>query len=267
MPSATGPLRATGQPPAGRNGIFGGGLLAQALMAAARTAHSDGRPHSLHASFIRTGDPRSTVDYAAEILRASRRFTTTRVDASQSGVLLASATVSFHSPEVSAEHGGRRSLPSGPDAELGPASGGPTPRPTDPARAPFDLRQCAVTVSEAGRPVLGYWLRAREDLDHRPGLHAAALVWASDFVLTRVADVEHESSPGRRRAASLDLAVWFHRDVDLNAWLFYELSSPVYRDALALSQGTFWDTRGELVATVVQESLLRREYQRQAHLL
>ena len=104
---------------------------------------------------------------------------------------------------------------------------------------------------------MGYWLRRRESLGRDPTINAAALAFASDFCLTRVADLEHEDEPRNRWALSLDHVMWFHRPVDVSQWLLYELESPVYREALALSTGRFFDAEGH-IASVGQESLLRR---------
>lgn len=252
-PESAACFSSAGYLPPSRNGrVFGGALLAQLLMAAAGTSHGDGRPHSIRAHFLRPGEASVRVDYSAEVLRSSRRFTTTRVDAAQDGATLATATVSFHSAESSAEHTERGPWLLGGPTGAPLASGGPVPSPEAPIRAPFDFRAAPEVgrTSSDDRPVVGYWLSVRQPLAHRPGLHAAALAWASDFSLTRVADLEYEHQSGRRQAASLDHAMWFHRDVDLNGWMYYELTSPVYRDALALSTGKFFDEQGNLVATV-----------------
>lgn len=119
--------------------------------------------------------------------------------------------------------------------------------------------RAAAPVTSPERPHLGFWLRLRAG-SLGPLGDAAALAWASDFVLTRVADLEYETDPllPHRQAASLNEVVWFHRPVDLGGWLYYELSSPSYRGARALSTGTVHDRVGRRVATVTQESLLRR---------
>ncbi|WP_283246977.1 acyl-CoA thioesterase II [Microbispora sp. H10836] len=240
--------------------VFGGSLLAQLTMTAAAAAHQPSRPHSLHAHFLVQGDVAEEISYQCVPLRRTRQFTTFRTDAVQAGTLLATATVSFHSDEVTTGHAPRMPEIGLPPEFCQPASGGPIPPPDAPIRAPYDFRHAdgLLPTIRDGRPVVGYWLRAREKLGPDPALNAAALAWASDFALTRVADLEHESEPGNRRAASLDHAMWFHRPVHADEWLLYELTSPVYQDALALSTGRFFDLDGNLVATVAQESLLRR---------
>ena len=241
--------------------IYGGDLLAHLLIAAARSAHPGSAVHSLHANFLSPGRPGEAVAYGLEVLKTSKRFSSVRVDASQGNERLASATVSFHSAETSAEH----SIPR-PEKLMDPtrsddAHGGPIPPPDAPIRTPFDLRfarEAGEPTFRETRPVLSYWVRLRDDTIAMPAHHAAALLWASDFSLTRVADFEYESTGGNRQAASLDHAIWFHRPVRANRWHLYEVESPVYTNALALSSGRFFDKQGHLVATVAQESLLRR---------
>ena len=261
VPTTTGPMAArdagaVGQYPR----VFGGSLLAHLTMTAAGAAHQPSRPHSLHAHFLTQGTVAEEISYNSVALRRTPRFTTFRTDAVQAGTLLATATVSFHSDEVTTGHGPQMPKVDLPPERCRPASGGPIPPPDAPIRVPYDFRHAdgLSPATRYGRPVVGYWLRAREKLGPDPALNAAALAWASDFALTRVADLEHESEPGNRRAASLDHAMWFHRPVCADEWLLYELTSPVYQDALALSTGRFFDLDGNLVATVVQESLLRR---------
>jgi acyl-CoA thioesterase-2 len=229
-------------------------------MTASWSSHAGGVPHSVHAHFLGEGSTTAAVDYHGQVLRASRRFTTMWMTATQGATLLCSATVSFHTPERSPAHEGHHRLPAGDPAAAEPAAGGPIPASSGATRADFDLRAAhGAARDDTGRPALGYWLRTRSPLGSSPALQAAALAWASDLTLTRVVDLEHEwRGPEDRRAASLDHAVWFHRVPDLAAWHHYEVVSPVYRSALALSTGRVVDLAGHLVATTTQESLLRR---------
>ncbi|WP_214104756.1 acyl-CoA thioesterase [Acrocarpospora catenulata] len=261
VPTATGPMTARATGAFGQHPrVFGGLLLAHLTMTAAASAHQPSRPHSLHAHFLVRGTVTEEISYESVALRRSRRFSTFRTDAVQAGTLLATAAVSFHSDEVTTRHAPRMPTVDLPPERCRPASGGPIPPPDALIRAPYDLRHAEglFPATRDGRPVVGYWLRTREKLGPDPALNAAALAWASDFTLTRIADLEHESEPGTRRAASLDHAMWFHRPFRADEWLLYELTSPVYQGALALSTGRFFDLDGNLVATVTQESLLRR---------
>ena len=240
---------------------FGGGILAHPIKTAGRLAPSGSAVHSVHTSFLRPGRTDEPTHMRARTLRASRAFTTISVLAEQRQKAVATATVSFHVPAASRAHGASRVTPPRAPDHSPPASGGPIPAPDDPTRIGFDLRDAGaggpVRRAEDGRPVLAYWVRSRRSLG--VGIDsAAALAWVSDLCLTRVADLEHEHAPGTRTAASLDHVMWFHRPVDLDRWLLYALTSPSYREGLALSTGRFYDAAGRLVASVAQESLLLR---------
>lgn len=236
---------------------FGGAQLAHAIVASAASAPEGFVPYTLHTTFLQPGNPLEPTLHLSSLIRRTHRFATVRVDSRQ-GQLLATSTVSFHVPRPSSSHGEPR-LPShpGPDEAL-PATGGPIPDVDAPTRAPFDFREGAMRTNSRGRPVQGYWLRAREEITEESAVHAAGLAWASDFALTRAADLEHEGEPGNRQAASLDHAMWLHRPIELDQWMYYEVTSPIYRDELALSTAEVRDRSGNLMATIVQESLLRR---------
>lgn len=238
---------------------FGGAALDALLRASAMDAPLATRPHSLHAHFLQPVAPQRDVEVRTRVLRASRSFTTIAAEAIQSGVPVAAATTSFYLPRASREHEVNAPTPTWTPEESTAAHGGPLPSEKASVRDPVDLREADPrgTVGLDGRPVQRYWVRWRHPLPS--GIdRAAALAWISDLCLTRVADVEHQSEPGDRQAASLDHAMWFHRATDPTDWLIYEVSSPVYVEELALSTGRFFDRDGHLVASVDQGSLLRR---------
>lgn len=238
---------------------FGGAALAALLAAAADHATDGARPHSLHAHFLQAAAPDVDVELATRVLRASRTFTTISAEAAQGDRLVATATASFHVPTASATHGVRVVVPAEQPESSPPAFGGPLPPQSAPSRAPVDLRQAgpAGQTGPDGRPVQRYWVRHRGDLRTATD-RCAALAWISDLCLTGAVDVEHHGSPGRRQAASLDHAMWFHGAPAVGDWLLYEVTSPSYVDELALSTGRFFDRSGRLLASVAQESLLRR---------
>jgi acyl-CoA thioesterase-2 len=246
---------------AGRSGrIFGGQLLAQAWMAACGSVDGTWRPHSVSAHFLRAGNPSEPVRYRTDLLHRSRSFQTTRVDAEQEHGVIATAVVSTHSPRLTAGHQARPpSLMPGEPDQMPSASGGPIPDPDSPIRRPFELRHAELVDSrgEDGRPRFALWVRLRKRVADPRG-NAAALIWLTDFALTRVVDVEHEHNPGLRRAASLHHAMWLYRSTDLADWHLYVLSSPAYCDGLALSAGHIFRASGEMVASVSQESMLWR---------
>jgi acyl-CoA thioesterase II len=246
---------------AGRSGrIYGGQLLAQASMAAHGSAGSTWRPHSVSAHFLRAGVPSEAVRYRMQVLHRSRHFQTTRVDAEQQHGIVATVVLSTHHPRQTAGHQASPPLlKAGLPDDMPPAAGGPIPDPDAPIRRPFELRHASLVDGQGddGRPRFAMWVRLRRGLADPAG-NAAALIWLSDFALTRIADLEHENRPGARRAASLHHAMWLHRPTDLADWHVYVVTSPAYCDGLALSSGHVFRQSGELVASVSQESMLWR---------
>ncbi|MCR1783672.1 thioesterase family protein [Nocardioides carbamazepini] len=248
----------TGLVPGNEVRAFGGSTLALLLRAAAGPTDAGQRPHSLHAHFLAPASPADHLDLPVRVLSRSPSFTTVAIEAVQPRGTVATATASFHRPRPSRGHATTTTPPSSAPREARPAEGGPIPGEHRPSRRDFDLRfaDTGPVPGPDGRPLLRYWVRYRADLSG-PLEQAVALTWVSDLCLTRVADLEHESSPGRRQAASLDHAAWYHRPFDIRQWLLYETSSPSYADEVALSTGRFF-ADGELVATSAQQSLLRR---------
>ncbi|WP_255452991.1 acyl-CoA thioesterase II [Cryobacterium sp. TMS1-20-1] len=260
-PHLSGPTGARGWCPPGSSGrIYGGALLAQMVKAAAPLAHSDSRVNALHSHFLRSGLAEHPVDYGMELLQASRRFSTVRVDARQDGRLIATSTVSFHSPENSPAHSVHMAAEWSEPEGSEPAEDRRVPLLTAGIRAPWELRWAARLDSpgQAERPSVALWIRLRESAGEAASSHEAALAWASDFTLTKVADIDYEHSSGPRQAASLDHAMWFHRPFRANDWLLHVQDSPAYEQALALTTGRVFDRSGNLIASVMQESLLRR---------
>jgi acyl-CoA thioesterase-2 len=246
---------------AGRSGrIYGGQLLAHAWMAAHATAVDTLRLHSASAHFLRAGVPSEPVLYRTLLIHRSRHFETTRVDAEQQHGTVATVILSMHHPRRTATHQASPPLlETGLPDDMPLAGGGPIPDPDAPIRQPFELRRASLVDSRGGdgRPRFAMWVRLRRGLADQAS-NDAALMWLTDFALTRVADLEHEEAPGIRRAASLHHAMWLHRPSNLADWHIYVLTSPAYCDGLALSSGQIFRQSGELVASVSQESMLWR---------
>lgn len=240
--------------------LFGGQVIAQAVVAAAADLADDSfSPRSVHAHFLRPGTPGVPVVHQITVLTDGRSFATQQVTAVQREAgrperNIATAVVAFHRPERSTEH--QLSMP-----RTSPASAHPAaliPPATNPrVRAPFELR----SVPEAGAtdPTRKQmWIRSREPLGTDQTLVAAALTWIADFSLPWSTDAPHAHEPGPRAGASLDHTLWFHRHTTLDDWLLLDQTSPVYTGARGLSLGHFYDRDGAMVASAVQESLLRR---------
>ena len=245
-----------------RQRVFGGQVAGQALVAATRTVE-DRSVHSLQAYFIRPGDVAAPLVYLVERVRDGRSFATRRVTAIQHGQPIFAMSASFHKQEEGFEH--QTDLPEGiPDPEgLKPYvwPGFPV---DDQGRMirPIELRYVTGSPAERGQsrePRLQVWLRATGTLPANPVLHTCMFTYASDMT---VLDTATRALPVRGneidiQAASLDHAMWFHRPLRMDDWIFLDQVSNSASNARGLAWGTAWNRTGELVASVVQEGLIR----------
>jgi len=248
--------------------VFGGQVAGQALVAAGRTVPADRPVHSLHAYFLRPGDPTVPIVYLVDRIRDGRSFTTRRVVAIQHGKAIFNLAASFHHAEPGLDHASP--MPVVPAPETLPThweriSGyldvvGPTAR----APRPIDLRYVddpPWMQREKGprSPLSRVWMRADGVLPDDPLLHVCALAFASDMTLLDSVLDGHGLSWGQEgvTGASLDHAMWFHRAFRADQWLLYESSSPSASGSRGLATGRFWTADGRHIATVVQEGLLR----------
>lgn len=250
--------------------VFGGQVAGQALVAAGRTVPDDRFVHSLHAYFIRPGDPRIPIVYEAERVRDGRSFTTRRVLAIQHGEAIFSLSASFQLPQQGLEHA--EPMPTGvpepetlPDlAEMFARHGGDGGWGWGEAPRPLDLRFVeeprwstgSRTVTTVAQRV---WMRADGILPADPMLHQCMLAYASDLSLLGSVLARHDTAgtAGEVQMASLDHAVWFHDSFRADEWLLYEVYSPVASGARGLATGRFFRRDGTHVATTVQEGLVR----------
>ena len=251
-------------PPERPTRVFGGQVAGQALVAAGRTVETGRSVHSLHAYFVRPGDPRVPIVYEVERVRDGRSFTTRRVRAIQRGEVIFALSASFQLPQDGMEH--TEPAPVGvpvPESlpDLGERlreSGGylvGLPR-------PLDLRFVDPPAwSEVRGPVtddpLRVWMRADGTLPDDPLLHVCLLTYASDLTLLPSVLARHEVHMGEVQMASLDHAMWFHRPFRADEWLLYECRSPSASGARGLATGRFFTRDGRLVATAVQEGMVR----------
>ena len=263
-----------GRSPAGeeRQRVFGGQVAGQALVAAGRTVPSDRPVHSLHAYFVRPGDPSIPLVYLVERVRDGRSFTTRRVTVVQHGKAIFTLSASFHQPEPGGlEHYAPMPQVPGPE-EVEPTSvrlrrlyGAAA---EEYARNnPIDIRYVGPLPVDAERdPARAaannvVWLRADGDLPDDPLLHVCLMTYASDMTLLDTVLLAHGVSwaDGGISGASLDHAMWFHRPFRADQWLLYVQDSPSSSGSLGLARGEVYTQQGELVVSVVQEGLLRRK--------
>lgn len=254
--------------------LFGGQAFAQALMAGS-LAEKDGRlAHSAHAYFLKAGAAADPLDLAVQPLTEGRSFATRRIEASQGadgkGGTIFTMVTSFQRAEEGWRHAADIRPPIGPEeaqrrfAEWVDANrDGPMAsmlarleeRPVD--VVPFD----PATVYGSGRtqPVSGWWMRLRHPVDRDPVLQRAVLAYASDMMFLRTSLLPHGIRPGspKVQAASLDHAIWFHETPEVNDWLAFVTDSPWAAHARGLNRGHVVNRDGLLIATVMQENLMR----------
>ena len=230
--------------------LFGGQLLGQGLLAAARCTGPDLRAQSLTAVFLLAGTGHQPVEYRVEHLREGSSFVTRRVLGLQDETPVVTLTASFHRPEASPLH--QRPMP-GWLAPPGDLRAGRYDAPE------FDCRDVPAAAGSDDPLELGHWFRIREPAPEDPALVDAALAWASDMGPTRAARRPHVDHPGfsRIRTTSLDHHLWFHRPARLDRWHATALHSPVTADARGLVHGTIHDETGDHVASLTQEVLVR----------
>ena len=255
------------QPDEDRQRVFGGQVAGQALVAAARTVEPDRLVHSLHAYFLRPGDPTIPILYEVDRLRDGRSFTTRRVVAIQHGRPIFNLQASFHTPEDGLDY----HLP--PPSDVDEPESLPTyqerlepyrdrvgawldrPRPIDTRYAPPDH------AFEPGLKTDGQlvWMRADGTLPDDPVLHACVVTYASDMTLldTALRPSGKASFMDDIMMASLDHAMWFHRPFRADEWMLYQQRSISASGARGLADGSIYTADGRLAVSVVQEGLIR----------
>jgi acyl-CoA thioesterase II len=255
----------------GSGRVFGGQVLAQALVAAGRTVPDGRRAHSLHGYFILPGDVESPIVYFVDRLRDGKSFATRRVTAIQHGAAIFNMAASFQVEEEGVEHQAE-GMPTVPPPEELPSELELTRRIAD--RIPERLRGIytqdrPIEVRPVdpvdpfnpgpGPPYKHAWLRAVGRMDDEALPNQSVLAYASDYGLLGAALLPHALSfqMPKLQAATLDHALWFHRRFRMDEWLLYTMDSPVAAGARGFTRGSFFTRDGVLVASVAQEGLLR----------
>ena len=259
------------QPEDKRQRVFGGQVAGQALVAAGRTVE-DRNVHSLHAYFLRPGDPTIPILYQVERTRDGRSFTTRRVTAIQHGRPIFTLSASFHIAEETFDH--QKNMPLVPPPEELPdwqdklldiiegrgdvdeetRSWAARPRAIESRHVEFldyfGGKQSATT---------NIWIRAAGSLPDDPLLHQCVVAYASDMTLLDTAARPHPIAllDSKTEMASLDHAMWFHRPLRADDWLLYSQESPSMSGSRGFTMGHFYQRDGTLVASVVQEGLFR----------
>jgi acyl-CoA thioesterase-2 len=246
------------QPETSMQRVFGGQVLGQALVAATRTVDDDRAVHSLHAYFLRGGDTRVPIVYRVEQTRDGGSFSSRRVVASQHGKPILYMGASFQRSEPGLDHADP--MPGGVTSpEESPTLSSVLAKATGRSADAWNSEWAALDVRLAGETGGRFWIRAAGDLPDDPALQACVLAYASDLTLLGASVLPHGLLIGDKRIqpASLDHAMWFHRPFRADEWLLYDQVSPSASGARGLSIGRLFTVGGRLVASVVQEGLIR----------
>jgi acyl-CoA thioesterase II len=244
-------------PPQQSQRIFGGQDLAQSLVAATHTVSPDRPCHSLHAYFLRPGDPALPILYEVDPSRDGGSFSVRRVAAVQHGVQILVLAASFQTSEAGFEH--QAAMPPVPGPEDLPDAGQAPPGLWQ--LRPFQFRPVhprGLGDRPARAPLDQIWFRVPPPLAAEPGLHQAFLAYASDMSLLDTALLPHgKGTLSNLKVASLDHAMWFHRTFRADDWLLYSQESPSASGARGFARGLIFARDGTLVASVAQEGLIR----------
>ncbi|QSP95278.1 acyl-CoA thioesterase II [Marinobacter salinisoli] len=250
--------------------VFGGQVLGQALMAASRTVE-DRLCHSLHAYFLRPGNHSMPIDYEVQRVRDGGSFSVRRVIARQDGKEILTGSMSFQVDEQGFDH--QLDMPEAPEPEtlkseqeMGRLLAPKLPehmRETATRDRPIEIRPVNPVDPfnpEPRPPYKQSWFRAQGPLPDDPVLHRCLLTYASDFQLLGTSLRPHGKTFMSRnmQVASLDHAIWFHRDFRMDDWLLYDKDSPSASAGRGLNRGNFYNRSGVLVASTAQEALIRQ---------
>lgn len=255
--------------------VYGGHVMAQALMAASRTVSDDRSCHSYHSYFLLGGDPKAPILYNVERTRDGGSFTTRRVVAIQHGRPIFHMEASFHVTEKGWEHQFEPPAVAGPDeleteeqrreAILSQLSERAQARirPHFLRERPFDTRPVEPfneVKPDKRPPYKNIWVKPNGELPDDLKLHQCMLAYISDMSLLDTAMLPHGVAwfSGRIMSASLDHAMWFHHPFRMDDWMLYTHDSPVSAGGRGFNRGLIYTRDGKLVSSVVQEGLIRQ---------
>lgn len=252
--------------------VFGGQVLGQSLHAAYQTVPIDRIAHSMHGYFILGGDINLPIDYHVDTIRDGRSFTTRRVVAFQNGKAIFNMAASFHINEKGESH--QINMPNvlTPDLLLTDLQQAERLQHKDPERflrimkahpqifefKPVDKAIYLQTQNSA--PLAHIWFRIKEKIQVDLSFQHQILAFASDYSLLLTATLPHRENlmNSKMYYASLDHAIWFHREYKIDDWLLYVIESPSASNARGFSRGSIFNKKGIMVASVTQEGLMRK---------
>lgn len=251
--------------------VFGGQVVGQALYAAKETVPADRLVHSFHSYFLRPGDTQKPIVYDVETLRDGNSFSARRVAAIQNGKPIFYMTASFQAPETGFEH--QKAMPAAPspdglisETDIARSFENFLPPPIREkflSEKPLEIRPVEFHNPLKGhqaKPTRQVWLRANGTMPDDLRIHQYLLGYASDFNFLPTALQPHGIGflePGMQ-VATIDHSMWFHRPFDMNDWLLYSVESTSASSARGFVRGEFYTQDGVLVASTVQEGVMRQ---------
>lgn len=251
--------------------VFGGQVVGQALYAAKETVPAERLVHSFHSYFLRPGDSQKPIVYDVETLRDGNSFSARRVAAIQNGKPIFYMTASFQAPEPGFEH--QKTMPAAPapenlksETEIAMAFEKLLPQTLKEkflCEKPLEIRPVMFHNPMQGHvdePVRQVWIRANGKMPADLRVHQHLLGYASDFNFLPTALQPHGVGflePGVQ-IATIDHSMWFHRPFDMNDWLLYSVESTSASSARGFVRGEFYSREGVLVASTVQEGVMRK---------
>ena len=251
--------------------VYGGQVIGQALVAASRTVEDEARSaHSLHGYFLWPGDSTIPILYSVDRIRDGRSFTTRRVVAVQRGEAIFSMSVSFQVLERGLEH--QNQIPDVPPPEAcidlqalrRQHSASTTQNILDQANQPQPIELKFVESfnefnPNPAPPIQHVWVKTSGKMPKNYRLNQCLLAYASDLTLLDTSYRPHGIGwrNDKFQVASLDHSMWFHKPFLTDEWMLYQQDSPFAGGARGFSRGTIFNTKGDLIASVAQEGLIR----------
>lgn len=250
--------------------VFGGQVLAQSLSAAQQTVDAERIAHSMHAYFLLAGDILIPIIFEVEKIRDGGSFSTRRVVAKQNGIAIFFMSISFQKKENGYDHqiempdvAGPENLSSDLDMVKKYKFFVPDHIFQVINERPFEFRmveQVKILDFKTKLPYRNFWFKANENFEADINIHQRLLTYVSDYNLLTTATLPHTKGPLPNKdlfMASLDHGMWFHRDFRIDDWLLYAMDSPSASNARGFARGNIFNKEGILVASVVQEGLMR----------
>ncbi|MCG7585305.1 acyl-CoA thioesterase II [Photobacterium sp. OFAV2-7] len=251
--------------------VYGGQVIGQSLSAAKETVDENRQVHSFHSYFLRPGDPQKPIIYDVENLRDGRSFSTRRVKAIQYGRPIFYLTASYQAEESGLSH--QSTMPDVPPPEsliseqaLVQSIAEHLPKAaveTFGCERPIEVRPVTVVNPLAPKPEAPkqyLWIKANGEMPDDPRIHQYVLAYASDwgFLVTALQPHGVTLMTPKMKVATIDHSMWYHRPFRMDEWLLYAIDSPSASGARGLVRGEIYNQKGELVASAVQEGLMRQ---------